>query len=366
MKLMKWGIYMIDTINLKYRFPNLSHYNECYRVMDDMPAMESDYKCRLHKTEDKKKHYITTAFYKQGFLDIAFDKDKTHNRYTITLFFKPVIMVRGTCEFNLSLASEASYDTMEKRFNEFIERINKQADIPYLLPPLYLWSVNRVDYAYDIWEDSIKEYIVLFKHGMIPPNFTYHDYPTSFYLTSKECNINFYDKTQQLRDKDIEFGNEAYEETGDHLMWGESILRLEVQCKTRKLSHIKEDFRLPDRTLKSFWSEKIAYTVLMNYIKKIIGKEDVFPYNKCIDKLREKYPKRRTMMSKCIQILDALKEHPELSLGDIYALHPREYKKYVHMMRQAGINPIPLEVTLSEGEVLYNPYESLEELLCFL
>ena len=351
---------MIDTINLIYRFPKLENYNECYMLIDNFANVESNGTKRLHRKDKEISRYVTTAFVKYGFLEIAFRKNKKHNDYTINLFIKPVVLTCGTDEFNLSLADEDDYDTMEREFNDFMENINDKSTIPNLLPPLCLWSVNRVDYAYDIEDAYTENYIRLFQHGKVPANFTYHHHDTSFYLTSKECNINFYNKIRQLQDRDIEYEHEVYRKTGDYGMCGESILRLEVQCKTRKLSHIKEDFNLSDRTLKSFWSEKIAYTVLKNYVKKIIGKEDVFTYDKCVEMLQKKYPRGNKTIFCCRQIILSLKEHPELSVDYIYSCHPHECKKYLHKIRAAGINPIPLEAISAGSEKLSNPYKELE------
>ena len=353
---------MIDTINLIHYFSSLEDYNECYRVIDSLAFKLSNGSKRLHK-KGKMKHYVTTAFLEWGILEISLNKNKCRHDYAINLFVKPVVLIRGTNYFNLYLADEDHYDRLEKEFNKFMAFINKNSATPNLLPCLALWNTNRVDYAYDIEDDNIEKYIRWFQHGKIPSGFTSHPYDSSFYLTSKECNINFYDKLRQLRDKKINFEYEAYEETGDYDMCGVSILRLEVQCKTRKLSHIKEDFRLADRTLKSFWNGKIAFTVLKNYVRKIIGKENAFPYDKCNEMLRKKYPRSNQTFLCCSQIIQSLKEHPELTLDDIYAYRPKDAIKYIHKIRSAGISPIPAEVISDGTKTLENPYNTLYDML---
>ena len=64
---------MIDTIRMKYKFPDDISYNKCYEIIDNLARKKSKKHC-LHKV--KKKTYSTTAFASEGLLEINFFKRK--------------------------------------------------------------------------------------------------------------------------------------------------------------------------------------------------------------------------------------------------------------------------------------------------
>lgn len=343
---------MIDTLDVFYYFPNHYEYNYCYKIIDDISRQKGQ---ALHKdkTQDKKK-YFTTAFSSNGLLQIAFCK--TEYRYTIQMMLQPIRLIHPKAQS--LLVEESDFPLICRRFDEFIDNINEQCGNK-LLPPIRAWRVKRIDYAANIETLHAAEYIRLFRAGAIPAGFTPHQYDGSYYLTSKSGNINFYDKSQQLMQKN---GVDMDSILNELASYPSGLLRLEFQCSNKYIQHLKKRYRLEDTTFPYLWNEKIAMNEIKSRVKSILGKQDFYPYDICVDKLSQEYKKRT--LSLCSQIIRILRDCPDESLYDIIGMLPtsvrEQFSLLLHKIRKVGINPIPLEVTGNRKiRTLPNPYNLL-------
>ncbi len=169
-------------------------------------------------------------------------------------------------------------------------------------------------------------------------------YDGSFYLKSKNGTINFYDKLLQIRQKhglsDTEFKNELHNSCN-------GILRLEFQCKNKYLQYLKARHHLEDTTLPYLWDAKIAKQEIFSRVEAIIGTRDFFTYSVCEKKLEQHY--KRYTLSCCCQIIRLLRDNHHLSLHILKESSPPSTKGHffaiLRKIEEAGINPIPLEIT---------------------
>lgn len=345
---------MIDTIDMLYYFPNRIQYNTCFGGVDTLARKQGQ---ALHKSKDgKKRVYITTAFADRGILQITFQKAKYKYKCVMTL--KPAQMIYPNTK--LRLAQESDYPAVCHATNEFIASVNAQCG-EMLLPAIEDWRVKRIDYAVNIFTPHISEYIQLFYAGKIPKSFGFpKHYESSFYLTSKNGNINFYDKLHQARQKhglsDADIENELHSLPS-------GMLRIEFQCSNKYIQHLKEHYRLEDTTLPFLWNADIAEHELKSRVKSIIGENDFFSYDICEQKIEQRY--ERATLGLYRQIFRKFRDSSYASLDDVEGalLLPskKRFSNLLHKIRKVGVNPIPLDVcnNCSVTE-LPNPYRLIQ------
>lgn len=341
---------MVDTIDIFYEFSSYTYYKVCYNAVDIIAREKGGQ--AIHKDAEKEK-YITTALAKIGILNIAFFRGKC--RYCCYLFLQPARLIYPGS--HLRLANPDDFPEILRRLNEIITDINEVASF-HVLPPIESWHVSRIDYAVDLETPYVAEYLRLFKAGYIPTGFSASKtYAGSVYLKSKNGNINFYDKIQQVKEKYGLSDEDIIKEIG---YLPEGLLRLEFQCHNRWIQHLKKSFTLFETALPFLLNPAIACKELKRRVASIIGKEPFFPYDVAADMLSNRY-KNRTA-SHCCQIIRLLRDRPEANMDIVQAMvapkRKNDYAQIVHKIRKAGINPIPLEVA-------YGDSPSKQPLPCF-
>lgn len=351
---------MIDTICLKYKFPDVNSYDKCYEIIATLASEKSRKHC-LHKI--KKKTYSTDAFASEGLLEILFCKKKKIEGNIIKLKLKPAGLIHYKSYLKLSKRDE-DYELIKGKFNDIIDELNALAG-KAILPQLADWKVSRIDYAVDVETPYVQEYINLFKRGFIPKGFRhYKDYETSIYLTSKKCRINFYDKIAELKDK-CKLTNDDIKSELNYLP--EGILRLEIQCENKKIQRIKEKYDLPESSIECLWNEKIAFDIISRYIKAIIGKEDYYTLNHTLKKIGDKYKKRTC--GRCSRLVTVFVNHQDANLADMKNIikktfkNEKDFNQLIFKIRRAGVNPIPLEAICDDTKglkCLTNPYNLIQ------
>ncbi len=216
----------------------------------------------------------------------------------------------------------------------------------------------------DLWTPYVNEYIKIFNRGMIPKNFKQHEkYETSLYLTSSECNINFYNKLSDLKSKyDFQEVQKEYIQLGQ-IPTG--VMRLEIQRKNKKILRLKEKYNLPDTTVKSLWNADIARDLLQHYIISVIGKGHIIHLQDSLSFL-ENYCKMRTV-SLCRELMQLIIKFSKYNLSEIKRGLKTDYmrnnfKRLKHTIEKLGINIITLEAIEVDTErinYLQNPWTAI-------
>lgn len=349
--IVKEVIFMVDTIDVEYIFPNKRNYNICFELLNSMAKHKSH---QIHKEKWQHRHsYVTNAFKSLGWLKIRF---YCYERgYALRVSWKPYFTVY--LDHNpISVSSPEDYTDAENNFNLIISNLNNQANMD-ILPYLNGWNVLRFDYAFNLYTPYVQEYLNLFHAGLIPKGFTTpKPYTTSFYMKSKRCTYNFYDKRAHLKEK---YGyTDSTINTLSNTGSTTGILRLEIQCHSKELFYLKDRFSLPDKSVKSFWQLKIAREVLLKKISNIIGDEDIYSYDKSTDILLKKYA--NLTYKKCEAIIMTMANMHPPSLQIIKSILTQKdarnkFNYLLYKIRESGVNPIPLESCYSGKEITYLP-----------
>lgn len=159
-----------------------------------------------------------------------------------------------------------------------VKRILYDMGIGELFPMLLL---NRIDYAFDVHfksQEEVELYVKLMKRGDIPSRFkvkTWWDnvshrqttYIDSVYMQNSSATINFYNKYNELACKASDFID---------CEKARGILRLEVQCKGRKVQDLKKNYKFDARTPTNYLEEQIARRVVTSCLKGIVREGDYY------------------------------------------------------------------------------------------
>ncbi len=177
------------------------------------------------------------------------------------------------------------------------------------LRPLVEWSVRRVDYAIDLrYPGLVPLHVSLMKQGRIPRGMEMRrSYEGSYYLESpnEDVTINFYDKAAQLRHERTLCNNDRL------LLEAEGLLRLEVQCQGRKLSHLGDLVRRRSllyygRTIRTFLHEELANAVVQDYFYRAVGYHDYYTFSAAAAMLDEQRG-RKDMKQRIVHFLQQVR-----------------------------------------------------------
>ena len=347
---------MIDTLEL-YTDIKEDDFESFFSLIDKAARNISNNRQPLHKS--KKNFYKTAAFHNKGFLEIALQLDKKFKKNKIRLKLKPIRLLFPKA--NIKLSDYDDFEEISYNFQKFLRSIFND-DISKLPPNLGEWKVTRIDYAINIQTQFINEYIKLFHLGFLPKACKIPSkYETSYYLKSKEYNVNFYNKLSQLR----ETINISYDDIMDEIGFlPNGILRMEVQCKSKYIYRFIEKMGISSTHLKYLWNKELAKTILRKITERLIGTEDIYSISVSLDKLRKnhKYP----FCMNCYRLMRLFVLNFNTSLEEIkksFTLQSdlKSWRKLIGKIQKEGINPIPLDAIMDlkkygEDFILENPY----------
>ena len=220
----------------------------------------------------------------------------------------------------ITAATEHDLYSVEPIFDEEADKIS-----PHLLT-FKDYSLNRADYCMNVdikelgYHCTPQQVMKLIKQGDIPEFFkersaysdTGHRFvadKNSFYLENSSITINYYLKYPQQTDSHPNFENRDA---------SENVIRLEVQCKRKKLSEIMSTASMPiwqDRTdsangsipIFPMLSDKISEYVVREYFNKVIRKGHYFTYDGAYDIIKS-YRFKRNKEERLLDAIDLVKE----------------------------------------------------------
>ncbi|WP_091154657.1 hypothetical protein [Paenibacillus sp. 453mf] len=159
-------------------------------------------------------------------------------------------------------------------------------------------------------------------------------YKNSLRLENKSITINFYNKSFQIAEvfgDDFPEGQEA-----------EDIIRLEVQCKKRKLNNLKGYYSIEGRSLLEFSSEELSVKVLLSYYEKTVGYEDYYTLQEArfiIGESDYKWKVRQRM----IEVLELINQKRSIwKARDEYEDGKKRFNEALKQIKKTGINPVTI------------------------
>lgn len=344
---------MLDTVELCLTVTK-ANYEALYTAIDctiteknRMSSLSHKGKM-LHCCKNQRWSYHTAAFYELGVLDLKLKKNNVNDywKYWVVVKYKPAIALYSD---DYALTQNCDYERAVIKFKEFIDLINKNIkEDQYALKDLSFWVVRRIDFAVQFKTKFYREYLTLFKKNY--SNLAEDKHDSSFYISTKTANVNFYDKTIHLGKKDKEH-----------------VIRLEVQLKTKFLNNVYAEGLIEDKTLAALWDGRLAKIILLKKIVKHIGLGDYMCFEQGLEKLKKSYTPKK--VEKIMRVLQ-LSVHNRVLIGNIPSIMEvksfGEIKaKYVKdklfsALEKANVNPVVIPASWGI-EKLQNPISLIPE-----
>ena len=356
---------MIDTIELIIQLKNKDDRDEMFVTLNNGLRNHNKTKM-LHGREMKnqakgadrhKYYYETSAFYEYGILSLGIEDIIDYggySHYSLKAVYKPSVIIYPGDPY--AVCEGGDYEQACAGFNAFIDKLNATCQ-PKIFPYIDGWSLNRIDYCFQMITKYYNEYLHVIKRG------DYHKYDkvklhdSSVHAVGKQVNLNFYDKTHFLMEKGM-----VDEDTGFH--W----IRFEFQCNNKYLRSKKPLDGNNPRQLLDFWDSKLAYRMMFSKWMEIIGSGDFYSVPEAVGLLKEAMV-RKNRVSELKSLLDfsCKRNIAKNKLSKIYALNNPEFeKKYIEnklirTLNRVGINELPLQ---QEWRIpfLHNPVLQLFQL----
>ena len=193
-------------------------------------------------------------------------------------------LIQGQPTMQAHTITEDTKNQIEEKFKTCIASV-----LPYRTN-IDNWKLTRIDFAIDIKTPFVKEYIKLLQRGDRPrqttiDNNTQHKssltkthYANSVRYTNGSITLNIYDKQEERKIKG--YPQEILKEA-------KNTLRVELQCKERKLLSLKKTKNISKINLSSFlFKENEVKTLILKYIKQIAGTDDYYNYNLFVAKIK--------------------------------------------------------------------------------
>ncbi len=347
-------IKIIDTITLSHKLTGDNASDDYHKIKRCLRSCFSTYKTDYG--------YASNAFSNSGVLHVElFKHDKS--AYYIKISVNPKYMLDPLNYDHVELATEEDYESFEEKFNRFISEIlNKPAAVN--LPKLKYWSVQRIDYAVNVFDQPIHLYMFLFNKGNVPPNAKLRCelmdcllYKNSYYRPYGSFTINFYDKTAQL------LATKA-------IITKQYTMRLEVQLHLKNKKYISGLLGLEENSniyLKDLWRKDFAYRTLYYYITSIVGEEDFYHKNEVISKIRfSGCDESKHKAIEFVELLSKNKRYYQLAKSKLLKkynfYHTNYFKDNINpIFKAVSVNPITIPSNY-QIQSLANPIKFLQVL----
>ncbi|GAY78713.1 hypothetical protein NBRC111894_4267 [Sporolactobacillus inulinus] len=236
--------------------------------------------------------------------------------------------------------TEQDYAEIEWKLNQIAYRMG--------MPHIDFFTLNRLDYRFDVRIDDEKVRLYLFqlyqklfdKYRFQKKNTyssqTNEHYKTSLYFNNKSNQTLMYDKEKERQRRPFE--EHEYEK---------NVLRFEVHT-TRKAIYNNWKRKGIDRTLKNYVTEEMFKYYMNTFVVNIFGKGDFY---KCFKsrKLINQSNEKDAMKKKLIAFLNHIsKKGLEGSISKSNEKKGKKvysnstYKNYKHKLELLGIHPIPI------------------------
>lgn len=351
--------------------------------------------CAVHKPitrqdqyTPKKEHHDITKLSERG---ITFDlqkyvfkhKDGTgETRCKMYLRLNPAKVLGGNV---LSVFNKPSmYDELKATYHQLTAELFGENSF---LTFLDLWKVRRIDYCAQLTVSDAPRYIKLMQRGSVPKrgkfyrkmdteqqkknhrSRTYETYQSgSIHLIGGQLptsstpfrhgsyNINFYDKNAEMvneNNKHLEkYGCVKY--TEEQIRAAENVLRLEVQCKPRKIDNIAKDHYDKIKSLDNFLSLEDAQKLIEHAYTEVAGTGNYIKKKDAVQLIKASN-RQQQVKNRLIGILDDMTGKGG-SGNAVYRLREmaiikRTFDSDIKWLHDNGINPVPLHETYKADEL---------------
>lgn len=339
---------MFHTVEIFIKISNREYFcwlNTFYSIADKRKAQFYPIEESEHEHE-----YIFRGFENSGInIFLRSYECESYKYYEMSIILNPKRLLKNN-EY-IDVAREEELPVIATRFKRIMlllkEEFNKKCldEFIYIYHNLLNYNVRRIDYCVNVKVNNVDKVINLIKRGDIPKKFyEYTEYDKkskrkvsgkdSFYLMSKSGNItiNIYAKYNQMKKdkyyKDIDITK------------AKGILRIEVQCKSKKIRSIEQAFALESRDIFSLATYDIARREILCYLYKTIGFEDYTTFKKAKVKINGCENLKAKTKTKMIEILRLINQKRSIYRAREIYDDDNKFYKLLNKIKKLDINPV--------------------------
>lgn len=290
------------------------------------------------RSYQKNKTYIKKTEYLSEFGLVLYGKkiNLPGNRmyYCADLFVNPAKLLGR--EQVIDIYSASAFTEFEQEFNRRIKDYGLEC-----LPDLEDWKAHRIDYTYNVKTRYVSQYIKLLQKSDLRGYRLHLDKNNnrsmktgSLYIMNRSITLNFYDKADQLR-KEGRLPEEIEQAT--------NIMRLEVQCHSRKLNGIKKKYDLDSKSVVEFIRDSdMGADILRYYTGKITWNLPYMKKESAIAIIQKSRFKDQTKKDMIAIIKDTARQYSRV---DKVRIENKKYsgkKMYKDQFKKLNINPVTI------------------------
>ena len=281
---------------------------------------------------------------------------------------------------NLFIPTKSNVKLFEDAFSKMISKLFNRLNSCSLcyLYDFTQWNMRRIDYSFNLQFENENRRKIFQKLA----------HKTSSHIRTKPIRDNsqkIYNQSAAERnnsykiicyDKRIEIENQEYlnsDEKRTLMSQAYGIQRYEVQIGYNGISSLMQRHKLPTRVAHNFLSLDIAYSELMDKYTKTVGLEFFYNRHKAKQLIRQTYDE--SMACKLINVIELIAQARSLdsaqkqfiegghfikNSGKEVAGSKQTFRKYVKMIRAAGVNPV-LIADVDKISQLENPVQQITE-----
>lgn len=315
---------MIHTATLRIKITESAYWS-----MDRVIGIQSYQK---NKTYIKKTEYLSEFGLVLYGKKISLPGNRMY--YCADLFINPAKLLGR--EQVTDIYSASAFTEFEQAFNSRIKDYGLEC-----LPDLEDWKAHRIDYTYNAKTRYVSQYIKLLQKSDLRGYRLHLDNnnnrsmkPGSLYILNKSITLNFYDKADQLQ-------NEG--RLQEEIEQATNIMRLEVQCHSRKLNGIKKKYDLESKSAIEFIRDQdMGADILRYYTGKITWNLPYMKKESAIAIIQKSRFKDQTKKDMIAIIKDTARQYSRV---DKVRIENKKYsgkKMYKDQFKKLNINPVTI------------------------
>lgn len=256
---------------------------------------------------------------------------------------------------------------VRRAYKQFCLKEYNPLIIKFIFDDISLYKVDRIDYCINVRTPHMERIMELIRRADIPKTLELslqdnpstkrkEPYKNAFRIENQSVVVHFYNKRYQMVQvfgDDFPEGQEA-----------EEIIRLEVQCKKRKVNNLKQYYQVDSKSLLEFSRKELSEKVLLSYYKKTVGYEDYYTLQEARRLIRGADYKRKDQ-ERMVEVLELINLKRSIwKAREEYDDGKKRFNEAIKRIKNMGINPVTIPVgwgiqelpnLLKQMTVVYGP-----------
>ncbi|MNB82486.1 hypothetical protein D3C81_987970 [compost metagenome] len=256
---------------------------------------------------------------------------------------------------------------VRQAYKRFCSNNYNPLTLKFIFDDISRYKVDRIDYCINVRTPHMEKTMNLIRRADIPKTLEIslednphtkrkEPYKNAFRIENQSVVVHFYNKRYQLAQV---FGDDLPEGQA-----AEEIIRLEVQCKKRKVNNLKQYYQVGDKTLLEFSRKELSEKVLLSYYVKTVGYEDYYTLQEA-RRLISQSDYSRKAQERMIEVLELINLKRSIwRAREEYEDEKKRFNEAIKRIKNMGINPVTIPIgwgiqelpnLLKDVAVVYDP-----------